>query len=508
MAVVLDLNLDGGSQGTAANTTNTAGPTGAFDAMEIGLTFDGTTAQHGAFALLSSSTASSYARKDFSSTTVTHRIGFRCIGNPVSWGADVYLYRLSVGTTRYVSLRIVNGTGKIRVEDFASANNWTAANALAADTDYWLDISVDGGTTTSNGKITFDYYPKNSTTPVETGLASTTANCGSGTAFTRAYMLKYAGGTQQLAFDDCKLTTDFTRIGIAAIAYTGAPADAVGATDALSGALGMVRSQGDAVGATDSPSAVVAAYRTQADPVGVADAVSAVVTAVVQVAEAVGIVDTPGPQTLGLDVQQDDAVGVADAVTQVAAVVQVLADAAGISDATSAVISAVTLVSDPAGISDTATALTGFTKGPGDSAGVGDQVALVVGVIRTVDDLVGVGDAVSALLSSTIEQAATDPVGVTDSTSTLLSLPRSADEPVGVSDQVSGVLSFVQDLTEALDLEDVISTLAVSVRTFDDEVGVTETVVAVLIPAMQAPPDSRRIRFPGGDTRIIFGRKR
>lgn len=209
MATILDLNFDAGSQGTAATVGNTTNGAYAFDAMETGLTFDSATAQHGSYALLSSPTASSYARKDFSSTTASMREGFRCISAvPAS---DVYLVRFGVGTTRYASLH-VNTTGRLRVSDFTGTGGvWTATNPLSPDTDYWFEFQVDSGTSTSDGKITFSYYLKGSTTPIET-IALTTLDCGSGVTLTRVYALKYAGNTQ-FAFDDLKLTDAFEAIG-------------------------------------------------------------------------------------------------------------------------------------------------------------------------------------------------------------------------------------------------------------------------------------------------------
>lgn len=209
MATILDLNFDGGSQGTAATVGNTTNGSYSFDAMETGLTFDSATAQHGSFGLLSSPTASSYARKDFSSITVSMREGFRCItAVPAS---DVYLARVGVGTTRYASLH-VNTSGKLRVSDFTGTGGvWTATNALSANTDYWFEFQVDSGTTASNGKITFSYYLKGSSTPIET-TALTTLDCGSGVTYTRIYALKYAGNTQ-FAFDDLKVTDAFEAIG-------------------------------------------------------------------------------------------------------------------------------------------------------------------------------------------------------------------------------------------------------------------------------------------------------
>lgn len=209
MATILDLNFDGGSQGAAATVGNTTNGSYSFDAMETGLTFDSATAQHGSFGLLSSPTASSYARKDFSSTTVSMREGFRCITSvPAS---DVYLARVGIGTTRYASLH-VNTSGRLRVSDFTGTGGvWTATNALSADTDYWFEFQVDSGTTTSNGKITFSYYLKGSSTPIET-TALTTLDCGSGATYTRIYALKYAG-TTQFAFDDLKVTDAFEAIG-------------------------------------------------------------------------------------------------------------------------------------------------------------------------------------------------------------------------------------------------------------------------------------------------------
>lgn len=212
MATVLDLNFDGSSDGTAANTTNTAaGGTGAFDAIETGSTFTSTYPQHGALGLLSPASASGYARKDFSSKTVSYRVGFRFTTNPVATG-DLYLFRLGVGATAYITIRVVTGTGKLRVQDYGAVT-YTATNALAQDTDYWLEINVDSGTTTSNGKITCAYYPKDSSSAVETLVNSTSLNAGNGVTFTRAYMLKYGAVTATVAHDDLKLTTDFATIG-------------------------------------------------------------------------------------------------------------------------------------------------------------------------------------------------------------------------------------------------------------------------------------------------------
>jgi len=305
VATVLDLNFDGGSQGTTATTTNTAlGGTGTFDAMEATETFDSAVAQHGLYGLKSSATASAYARKDYSSTTVSYRVGFRYGGLPTDSGA--YMLRVAIGTTYYVSVRVVNGTGKLRIEDAAVANRWTATNALVQNTDYWFEIMVDSGTTTTDGKITFDYYPKDSTTPVETGLVDTTANCGAGVTFTRAYMLKWGSGPQ-FSFDDLKLATGFARIGPAPISTLAATASLTAAgivtaiTAATLAATVAITSAGS-VSASGLSSAATLAITSTTTAAGVVAASTGAARTSTATVTAAGVVNTTGAATGGYTV--------------------------------------------------------------------------------------------------------------------------------------------------------------------------------------------------------------
>lgn len=214
MADILRMNFDNGSEGgnVATSPWVVNGGAGAFDAMEAGVTFQAAGKQHGTYGIVSPAGASGYARKDFSSKTISHRTGLKPLGDPVVTG-DVYTYRLGVGTTMYISIRIVTTTGKLRVQDYGGVT-YTATNPLASNGDYWYEINVDSGTTASNGKIRCAYYNKDSTTPIQTLLDLTNVNAGAGVTFTRAYMLKYGTPGPQYAFDDLVLTDTFDTIGL------------------------------------------------------------------------------------------------------------------------------------------------------------------------------------------------------------------------------------------------------------------------------------------------------
>lgn len=411
MATVLDLNFDGSSNGTAADTTNTAtGGTGAFDAIETGSTFTSTYPQHGALGLLSPASASGYARKDFSSKTVSYRVGFRFTTNPVATG-DLYLYRLGVGTTMYVSVRVVTGTGKLRVQDFGGTT-YTATNALAQNTDYWLEINVDSGTTTSNGKITCAYYPKDSSSPVQTLVNSTSLNAGNGVTFTRAYMLKYGAVTATVAHDDLKLTTDFTTIGPASISYTANPADTAGGTDSASSTLGLVASAADSASVTDTGAPQeIAAELVVDDPAGATDAASRTADAARGPADSGGGTDSAAA-SLDLARALADAIGATDAATALLTWERAAADSIGATDAAAVVAAVARTLADSAGATDTAARTIDGTRGPADGGGATDAATAALGFARTSDDAAGITDALEAVIAAA--RTAADTAGASD----------------------------------------------------------------------------------------------
>lgn len=68
--------------------------------------------------------------------------------------------------------------GKIQVTDDTGAILHTTAAALSVDTTYRFEYTIEKGTTTSNGKVSFAYYLGDNASPVATAYTTTSANMG------------------------------------------------------------------------------------------------------------------------------------------------------------------------------------------------------------------------------------------------------------------------------------------------------------------------------------------
>lgn len=214
MTEILNHTYENGSEGAAANASpwTVNGGANAWDAMEAGVTITSDSKAHGAFGIKSPNAASGYAYKNFTGTkTASYRTSLKPLGDPVVSG-DVYLYRLGIGGTMYIGIRVVTTTGKLRVQDYGGVT-YTATNPLTANEEDWLEINVDSGTNATDGKIHCAYYSKDSSTPIQTLVNLTNINAGAGALFTRAYGLKYGAAGPAWGFDDIVMTDSFATIG-------------------------------------------------------------------------------------------------------------------------------------------------------------------------------------------------------------------------------------------------------------------------------------------------------
>lgn len=283
--------------------------------------------------------------------------------------------------------------------------------------------------------------------------------------------------------------------------YAGAPADAVGITDAATDALDGSRTSADPVGVTDSALDALASQRTATDPVGVTDAATSAQALARTQADSVAVTDAAadaldGVRTVADPVgvsdsatsasgnarSQDDLVGVTDSVSAQLSVVttQSPADPVGVQDAVVTVASAARQVGDPVGVADAATTALDTQRTLTDPVAATDSVAAQVGVNQTVTDPVAVSDALTQDRST----ALSDAVGASDTAAPVQALTRAQGDAVGATDALT--LSRSATVTEAVAVTDTASVVRVATTTVTDQVDVSDSVSAQLLGASTA----------------------
>lgn len=178
----LQNTFDSGTAGTSITAGNSGGANGdAFAVTGTGRTFNAD-ALHGALSAdftLASGDPANYAQWAWTNhNQFISQFYFKLVQNVTATsgffiirGGGSAVVQLAINSAREVT--VLTGSG--------SANRWTTA-ALTLGTWYRFDISGQVGATTSTGILNVDYYAGDSGTPVETGLAITDANLGTGGA--------------------------------------------------------------------------------------------------------------------------------------------------------------------------------------------------------------------------------------------------------------------------------------------------------------------------------------
>lgn len=179
--VLLTNDLSEQPSGTAATTVNTAGAgESAFNDItatggSVNFSNNWSLGKWQAFAVTgASSNTAWFSWTGLSDTQGTTSVYFN-VGTTLPT-VSVRLIDIRTGAATVVRLQ-TDIFGHLLIQDSSNTTLWTATNVLSTNTEYRFNLSwiVNGsGASTVN----FDYYVGSSLTPVETGLATTTANLG------------------------------------------------------------------------------------------------------------------------------------------------------------------------------------------------------------------------------------------------------------------------------------------------------------------------------------------
>lgn len=174
-------NAAGGVLGAAVTTANSGGGSGmAWDYVDAGGSFlYDSVASHGTIGYEIDCTAN---RVSFGWTS-----GSIVASMDQSYRAYIRLDTLPTAeiqivtpwnTTQYIAAINLGIDGKIKVAQRGGSVLFTSAAGLTLDTWYRVEISVEVGTSSSDGVLRFAYFLGDGTTPVETQFTSTTADLG------------------------------------------------------------------------------------------------------------------------------------------------------------------------------------------------------------------------------------------------------------------------------------------------------------------------------------------
>lgn len=204
MTTFLRNNAEGATSGTSITTANSA-DNAAGDALDIATsgtrTYDNAWTHSGttSWKLEGTSGNTAILGWDRVDSKLAFRSYFRFTGNP-SATCNILQARHASGGMASVGMRT---DGKLQVTDSAGAYLYTFANALSFLSDYRLELFVEEGTTTSDGKISFAYYLGDNASPVEPASVTTTANTTTNSlASMRWGKLTGIASTQAFWFDD------------------------------------------------------------------------------------------------------------------------------------------------------------------------------------------------------------------------------------------------------------------------------------------------------------------
>ena len=175
-------SAEGGTNGLAADYTNTGGSSGHF--IYSALSGAGTVAFSNAFAAHGTLSYAVQANIDVA------KLDWQLI--PTTTAAmRGYFYVTSLPTANTILMAPFNGlsmdagigvdtTGKVFVKDATNTTIWTSTASISASTWFRLELAVIVGATTSTGTINAAFYTGDSTTANDS-FSTSTANTGSGT---------------------------------------------------------------------------------------------------------------------------------------------------------------------------------------------------------------------------------------------------------------------------------------------------------------------------------------
>lgn len=177
MTTFLRNNAGGAASGTSITTANSA-DNSAGDALDIATsgtrTYDNAWTHGGSTSWKLEGTSGNTAILGWDRTNakLAFRTYFQFTANPGAT-CNILQARHASGGMAAVGMRT---DGKLQVTDSAGAYIYTFASALSTSTTYRLELFVEKGTTTSDGKISFAYYLGDNTSPVEPASVATTVN--------------------------------------------------------------------------------------------------------------------------------------------------------------------------------------------------------------------------------------------------------------------------------------------------------------------------------------------
>lgn len=190
-------SAEGGSNGTTVTTANSGGASGTpFDLVSIGsggsIAYSTTEAMHGTCSICVANAAgvlTYFGFSGYSATQLVTRFYVRFDTLPGANGpvrlcdirtGSTSVTRVVVDTGNHLVLQTNNGGTTLKVFSPLSVGTW-----------YRIEVATTNGT--SAGTISMDYYLGDSTTPVETGYATTSANTGTTANLTQVYYGSAAG---------------------------------------------------------------------------------------------------------------------------------------------------------------------------------------------------------------------------------------------------------------------------------------------------------------------------
>lgn len=225
---------------------------------------------------------------------------------------------------------------------------------------------------------------------------------------------------------------------VVAMQYVNRPTDALNLSDAATTRLDHVVRPTDALGITDAVSIARNLGVTQTDLLGLTDTLLTVARGLgLNVGDSEGLTDTATVNLAVLLTQAvSDALGLSDSATVLlmSLLSQSVTDVAGLTDAVVAARSLASLPTDSIGVSDLARLAQVYGLNTLDSLGLTDSAALSMDVPATIEDAIGLLDSVEVTLrasfSPAIEPIAGWAAGFT-STSTRLTLGSGASITVG-----------------------------------------------------------------------------
>lgn len=411
-------SAEGGTNTTVATQAvggNTGGGSGDFFdvlAANTQITFDNSQSMHGSLSykiVNTNSTPCYVSWTGYADTTIAYRFYIRFATLPTVAGFRVTDPRDTAGAG--VGRLFLNATNKFSLQNAAGTAVYTATNAISANT--WYRVEVVAGTGTAVYK--FDYYLGDSLTPVETGFSNAAQTNGSSNNIANirignAAAVTYAG---TMFIDDVAANNGSTSyIGPASTAWTQAPADAEGLTDAVTVAAAYAAAASDSEGLTDAVTVAAAYGVAQADALGLTDAVTVVSAKTVTSTDSEALADAV-TVAMSYAVAQTDALGLTDTATTVVVKTVSIADSLAITDTDDTeALSIASTIAESAGLTDAVAAVVDRPRAVADTADLSDSIAFEL--VRSLSDTMGLPDTLE--LAAAFERIVAEQVGLSDTT--------------------------------------------------------------------------------------------